>query len=396
MLFKDNYDQEMINELNPIAETKLFFKEKSITKYLTFDFRSIDSDNGTKKDIMITVRDITEQVILKQKLKESQEDAKRQMESFIGILHIDPPMLREFIESSSSELESVEKLLHIDKKKSLSASILKDIYRSIHMIKGNASLLAFKVFAEQAHSFEDTINDLSKKDSLSKTDMNLLKTELSKIKRLLNDVNNLLDRIGKIHEQMRPRRSFERDVMIQSLNNLVEQSAQDEGKNVNLDATDFKIEQIPHKERIFVKDIMIQLLRNAVAHGIELPKERKGKKKPARASIKIETFTINSSFGFSIRDDGRGIQLEKLKEKAVKSGKATAKEIEKWEQSEIVNVIFEQGISTTDKANMVSGRGVGMDIVHKKVSSRNGKIDVRFEQDKFCEFKISIPKKNGK
>lgn len=396
ILYRDSFDQDMMDELNPLSEAKLDFEDENEIKYLTFNFRNIDIDEHGEREVMITIRDITEQTILEQKLKESQEEARRQMDSLVGILHIDPPMLREFIVSASEELEYVESLLQIDKMVKLNNETLKDIYRSVHSIKGNASLLAFKVFAEQAHHFEDIISELEEKEKLQKSDLNLLRSELDKIKRLLNDVNSLLDRIGKIHEQMRPKRSYEREVLINSLSNLVNQTAKDEGKKAQLDSTKFKIEEIPHKDRIFVKEIMVQLLRNSVAHGIELPKERKAKKKPEQAKIKISTFTDKLHYGFILRDDGRGIQLEKLKEKAVESGKVTKDDAKNLDKNKLIDLIFDQGITTTDKANLVSGRGVGLDIVNKKVHSRNGDIKVLFEEDKFCEFKISIPQQSEK
>jgi ligand-binding sensor domain-containing protein/HPt (histidine-containing phosphotransfer) domain-containing protein len=391
ILYRDSFDQDMMDELNPLSEAKLNFYDENEIKYLTFNFRNIETDKHDEREIMITIRDITEQTILEQKLKESQEEAKRQMDSLVGILHIDPPMLREFIVSASEELEYVESLLQIDKMVKLNNETLKDIYRSIHSIKGNASLLAFKVFAEQAHHFEDKISELEEKETLQKSDLNVLKSELDKIKKLLNEVNGLLDRIGKIHEQMRPKRSYEREVLLNSLTNLVNQTAKDEGKKAKLDTSKFKIEEIPHKDRIFVKEIMIQLLRNSIAHGIESPKERKDKKKAEEAKIMISTFTDKSHYGFILRDDGRGIQLDKLKQKVVKKMKTSEDEIKNWDNDQIINMIFEQGITTADEANMVSGRGVGLDIVNQKVGSRKGDIKVSFEEDKFCEFKISIP-----
>jgi ligand-binding sensor domain-containing protein/signal transduction histidine kinase len=396
IIFKENFDQSMMDELNPISEAELYFKEKNIIKYLTFNFRKIDTGKLHDREIMITIRDITEQTILEQKLKESREEAKRQMDSLVSILHIDPPMLREFIVSASNELNYVESLLKDRMSGSIDPKSLKEIHRSIHSIKGNASLLAFKAFAEQAHSFEDKINALEQKETLEKSDLNSLREELKKIKILLSDVNSLLDRIGKIHEQMRPKRRYEQDILIQSLSNLVNQTAADEGKSVQLDSNEFKIEEIPHKERIFVKEIMVQLLRNAVAHGIELPEERDKNKKSDKATIEIKTFKENKHYGFSIKDDGAGIQLEKLREKAIKYAKASPEDIHDWTNEKLVNLIFEQGFSTKESADLVSGRGVGLDIVNEKVKSRNGKINVLFEEEKFCEFRISIPQTNSK
>lgn len=217
---------------------------------------------------------------------------------------------------------------------------------------------------------------------------------MKKIKKTLDEVNNLLERIGKIHEQMRPRRSYEHKVMVQSFKNLVAQLSEEQNKPIRLNSEDFKIEEIPHKERIFAKDIMVQLVRNSVAHGIQDVDQREKNNKPKEAEITIKTYSNADSFSFSVGDDGIGIQIEKLKEMAIQSGKWNAEEIADWDDQKVLDLVYEHGISTNESSDLISGRGVGLDLVKEKVWSRNGEIKIEFEPGKFCQFKVKVPKKS--
>ena len=91
------------------------------------------------------------------------------------------------------------------------------------------------------------------------------------------------------------------------------------------------------------------------------------------------------------KDDGKGIQIDKLKEKAKSLGRWSDDQIKKWNREKITNLIFESGISTFEKSNIVAGRGVGMQIIKQKVDKRSGRLAVDFEEGKYCEFTISLP-----
>jgi two-component system, chemotaxis family, sensor kinase CheA len=390
LLFKENYDQSMMDDLNPLSDANLTFNNKKI-KYLDFNFRNIETGYGNDKEVMVTVKDITEQVKLEHKLEESQQDAQRQMDWLVNILHVDPPLLQEFIVSANEEIANVEKLLSEGLDNKNGADILKTVYRSMHLIKGNASLLALKAFSEQAHEFEEKINQIQRKKTIDKNDLQTLCAELAGIKKTLNEVNKLLERIGKIHEQMRPRRSYEHKVMIQSFQNLVSQLSEEQSKPIRLETKDFKIEEIPHNNRIFTKEIMVQLIRNSVAHGIEEASQRKENNKPEEAEIIIKTEADDHGFSFSVRDDGHGIQLKKLRQQAEKSGKWDLKELSEWDDQKMIALVYEHGISTNENTDLISGRGVGLDLVKEKVQSKNGTIDIDFETGKYCQFTIKIP-----
>ena len=208
---------------------------------------------------------------------------------------------------------------------------------------------------------------------------------------MLQEVHNLLDRISRIHLQMRPKRSFENKLLLKSLNNLIEQLSQDQEKKVKFIHDRFRGNDIPHQHQLLIKDILIQLIRNAISHGIENPEERLKLGKAECGSIEVTTFKSNSEFGFNFKDDGRGLRVEKLKERALQSGKWSKKEIDQWDLRHVIETIYTPGISTAEEIDMLSGRGVGMDSVKEKVESHGGSIDVKFEAGKYCEFIVALP-----
>jgi ligand-binding sensor domain-containing protein/signal transduction histidine kinase len=391
IIFSNSHDQKMMDDLNPLSEVKFDFGKGHDPKYLAFKFRKIYSLNGKHKELIVTIRDITSKILLEQQLKESQEEAKRKMDWLVSILHIDPPLLKDFLTSSNDEIQIVEKLISDVTTVKNHKNIMEKIYRSMHLIKGNASLLSLNTFAEQTHEFEDKISVLQKKRTLNFNDLNILNDGLVNMKKTLDEVNSLLERIGEIHQQMRPKRSYEFKEMIQAFKNLIKQLSEKDNKKIDLKYDNFRIEDIPYKDQLFIKDIIVQLIRNSVVHGVESIEERRAKHKPIPATIELTTHSDDIHYQLKIRDDGRGIQLQKLKERAIESGKWTRKEIERWDRDTLQNIIFEHGISTAEEIDLAAGRGIGLDIVKEKVLSRKGEIKINSKEGEFLAFEITVP-----
>lgn len=265
----------------------------------------------------------------------------------------------------------------------------------MHLIKGNASLLDLKIFVNKAHEFEENISSIQEKVTIIKSDFDPLRIKLEEIRNTLSEVNDLIERMSKIHNQFRPKRSFENKLLIQSINNLVEQLSKDVSKKIKLIHEKFSGGDIPYHLRLLVKELLIQLIRNSISHGIEYPEERKKQNKNPCGKIEISTSIRNKILVLRVKDDGCGIQIEKLKEKALESGKWDSEEINTWNEEKVLESIFIPGISTTTNADFVSGRGVGMDIVKQKLIENNGRIKIFFSKDQFCEFIISLPIKSG-
>lgn len=136
-------------------------------------------------------------------------------------------------------------------------------------------------------------------------------------------------------------------------------------------------------------DPLVHVLRNAVAHGLEGPEERKANGKPEVGVVKISTTRRGNSATISISDDGRGIQLEKIRAKAIELGWVTAED--KLDRQDLIDMIFRPGFSTKKEADDTSGRGVGMDVVLDRLSTLNGTVDVKTVEGQGTEFILQIP-----
>ena len=139
---------------------------------------------------------------------------------------------------------------------------------------------------------------------------------------------------------------------------------------------------------------LIHLIRNASDHAIESPEERVALKKNETGTISISSEEKNDSIIVEIRDDGRGIDSEKIKNKLIEKKWYNQKDIELLSEEEIFLMIFRSGFSTAAQVTDVSGRGVGMDVVKSTIDNLGGRIDIRSKvgQGTSFLFKIPLPK----
>lgn len=138
-----------------------------------------------------------------------------------------------------------------------------------------------------------------------------------------------------------------------------------------------------------VIDPLMHLVRNSIDHGIEPLEERKKKGKSARGSIVLKAFQRGNHVVIEVTDDGRGIDIEKVTEKAVE--RKMLNPGDRIEEHEIVDFIFAPGFSTKDQVSEISGRGVGMDVVKEKMASLGGFIEISTKKDKGTTFTLTLP-----
>jgi ligand-binding sensor domain-containing protein/signal transduction histidine kinase len=392
LLFQDNTIEESIEDLNPLVDIEFIFHkgDSKISKYLDFGFKRIKEKENKEIELIATVRDVTEQVLLAKQLKEEEARRERLLQLILGILNVEPEMLHEFSESAKRELEFIDSILNAPKIDDYEALLIK-MYRATHLIKGNARLLNIDYFAQAAHKFEDMISEVQKKTRIDKKDLEPLRGKLFELQTGIEEMEKVIERLGKVLKHKKGKQRTDTRALFRSLENLINSFSSDLGKKIKFSYKNFKYSLIPEKYHLLVKEVLIQLVRNSISHGIESPEERKRLRKPAVGKIEIATFKKDDTIGFRLRDDGRGIQLEKLKEKALQSGKWNANEINKWDTQKVVDLIFTSGISTARYVGMVAGRGVGLEGVKHRIQEHHGEISVRFDQGKYCEFEICLP-----
>jgi two-component system chemotaxis sensor kinase CheA len=134
---------------------------------------------------------------------------------------------------------------------------------------------------------------------------------------------------------------------------------------------------------------LLHIIRNSLDHGIESKQERIEKLKNIVGTITIKASTVGSYVQIEISDDGAGLNTVKIRNKAISKGLIS--EQDKLTEQEIYNLIFESGFSTSESVTDVSGRGVGMDVVRRKVQEMRGMIKIESEPDRFTRFILKLP-----
>lgn len=140
-----------------------------------------------------------------------------------------------------------------------------------------------------------------------------------------------------------------------------------------------------------LEEPLIHILRNAIDHGIENKELRQSRGKPLEGTVILNAERRGNHIVISIRDDGGGLDKEKIKTKAIEKKIVTEEQLKTMTDNEIYNLIFVQGFSTSEKIDLVSGRGVGMDIVKAAVGKSKGRIEIKTEQGKYTEFLLVFP-----
>lgn len=140
-----------------------------------------------------------------------------------------------------------------------------------------------------------------------------------------------------------------------------------------------------------VRDPLTHLVRNSVDHGLEKTAERIAAGKPGIGTLRLRAWHAGGQVNIELSDDGRGINVARVKEKAVAAGLLTADVAERMEQREALNLIFLPGLSTADKVTNISGRGVGMDVVRTHVEKLGGSLELSSTAGQGTAVRIRLP-----
>ena len=206
--------------------------------------------------------------------------------------------------------------------------------------------------------------------------------------RFLACLEQLEHNTREIQEQTMSIRMLPVDKTFQRIPRIVHDLSIAQGKQVTLE---FSGETTELDKTVLEKigDPLVHLVRNALDHGIETPDTRASKGKPEQGTIKINASYEGSYVILRISDDGNGINSEKLLATAIEKNLVT--EGEELSESQIQNMIFLPGLSTSNEVSDISGRGVGMDVVRRNISDLGGTVDVWSEQGIGSTFTIRLP-----
>jgi two-component system chemotaxis sensor kinase CheA len=136
-----------------------------------------------------------------------------------------------------------------------------------------------------------------------------------------------------------------------------------------------------------LSDALLHLVRNAVDHGVDTADERAATGKPPQATVRLHAMQLGSEVTIVVSDDGRGIDVDRVRQKAARLDIAT----DAMSDADALQLIFQSGLSTTSFVSDLSGRGVGLDVVQASVQAARGRVEVRSEPGAGSEFRVIVP-----
>ncbi|MBT4837279.1 MAG: PAS domain-containing protein [Methylococcales bacterium] len=404
------------------------------SKIIQLDWVPILTDDDIVEKILIIAQDVTE-------LRQLAIEAEKQKEelNIIGqILNISQEKFNGFTESAFDYI--AENKTIIEKTTEKDPDSLSALFRNMHTIKGNARTYEFTGLTNTIHEVEQTYDNLRKDpDSVWNAELLLKELEMANCAiKHYNDINsNKLGRKGRAGDLLTSRGTFipngilddtvqisqyatakyPDDEKLKALHNNIRKvgkiplerlasgamdSVHSLAGELNKPVPDFKLNDLNahfhHNLAEPLKSSFMHIVRNSLDHGIESEEERVNQGKAGKGTIVFEVKDINNSAEIHIHDDGRGLALHKIHEKAVKNEILSADD--KPTAQQVANLIFHSGLSTAEAVTQVSGRGVGMDAVKSFMTKVGANVEIKLLSDSNeitfspFEFIITIPSNN--
>ncbi len=396
LLFDDNIIEDLIGTLNPLEKVQLNFLETNGNfekKHLNFEFYRVMQGEQIQ-DILVSVRDITQQIELEQKLESTREEGEKQAEMLVSLLQADTTTLHSFLKTAKQSLADINNVLKepINNSHDYQTKIER-MFVKIHRLKGDSSAIRLGAFSSQLHAFESELERLKQTYHMEGMDFLPLTIRLDKLISYVDAMYSLATRLNHNHQTTPDNVEIDRQQsQWKHLENLATDVAADQGKQVQLISSGLYETQLDEETKQGINEILIQLLRNAVVHGIETVEERRKNNKPDIGRIDIRLAKrSDEQLELTIRDDGRGINFEAVKAMAIKEGVASTHTIMKWSNTQLVNVLFSSGFSMASDTTIHAGRGIGMEAVGASLRNIGGLMRLNQSAGKFCEFYIELP-----
>jgi len=224
--------------------------------------------------------------------------------------------------------------------------------------------------------------------SSSDTAFDATSSDLSKRSHLVHSIERALSAAAGAATSLRavPIRN-----VFRKLERAAWETARMSGKSIRLHLEDNQVE-IDHAVLNQISDAMLHLVRNAVDHGIESPDQRTSLGKAKEGTITLRCRSTAEMIVLEIIDDGKGLDLGRIRDKAVQAGLLSALEADAMTEADLRELIFQPGFSTAGQVTQISGRGVGMDIVKRAVVAVGGTVSVESRRGRGCTFTLRLPK----
>lgn len=388
-------------------------------KVLDLTWAPVVNEHDMVDQILLCVRDVTEL----RKLSAEAAEQKRELEIIGEILAVQQEKFHDFIISAITYIDEIELIIRNNPDGGTDA--INVMFRNMHTIKGNARTYGLTNLTNPVHDIESGYNELRQAESMIAWDQTRLLDELATLRDLvehyakvnevslgrkgagrrgsvdkyllvdikhIHEIVNLLEKVSNtnIHDLIEVKNVAHKTLKLlgteelsYTLSSIID-SLPAVAKSLNKPEPEVLVKDGKLRLRTqsvgTIKDVFTHLFRNCMDHGLELPDERLAKGKSAQGRIDVAIEMTNENIKISIKDDGRGLALGKIREKAINDGQIQENETISDEQ--IAAFIFLPGLSTADKVTDISGRGVGMDAVLNFAKKEGGNVKINFLDDK--------------
>jgi len=303
----------------------------------------------------------------------------------------------ELVTASSQVSDKIDKTLEIsDQIKTQDIrvhDILEELSSTIYKQEKDQITMLSSMQNKEFDTLEmDTYNELHSVAGLLTESILDSETIENTLTRQLKDIHNnlrLVENLNKeLSETILSSRMESLNTLIPRLERIVRQTCRKTNKEAELIVTGNDI-NIDTDILSGLVDPLLHLLRNAIDHGIETPETRKTKKKSTTGQIKLNFSRQGNFILMQLKDDGAGINSEKIYQHAINKGLITPDQ--EFSENEVLKLILEPGFSTQTNVTDISGRGVGMDVVNKGIEALKGSLTISSELDEGSCFNIKIP-----
>lgn len=406
-------------------------------------------EHGVAK-IMLIVQDVSDKKKLEREMATQAKEYQENLHDIVEVIQLDQELFMMFINNCREQLLDFEpKLIRLQKERE-NEDLLNELFRIAHTIKGNANQFKLERIAREIHGLEEIFDKLRRRERVISDELlndlfhrlDLIRTrfksieevylrvtrgknrdigktcssqrqpeEASMIRVKMEDLDYLIGLVQKgcAHENGGEDLAECRNILTESFERLqamkriplgrmftrfprmVRDIAVGQGKEVDLI---IQGEDIVVDKYVFERlgDPLVHIIRNGVDHGVETSAERIGRNKPKEGRIEVYAEMTAGQLIIAVRDDGRGIDLERVVEKAVDTGLISGEDVAGWDEKAKIDLIFAPGFSTNERLTEISGRGVGMDVVKNViVNELHGNIELTTEKGRGTEIRLTIP-----
>lgn len=442
-LYNPRVKTKLVNDLNPLNKVNLHSESEDgvSSRYLDFRFSRVYEGKDIAR-ILVNVQDVSDAVLLEQRLEKERAQNDMQVEMLTTILNVSPALINDFINNTKAHIDKMNNILKNPGSSQFELEgKLKSLYREMHSLKGEASALKLHSFTKIATDAEDKLQALQRQGQLSGNDFLPLAVHLDDLLSLSQTIEALGERITAssgvntiaTKSSQDTANNITNNTTVQTTtNNLKEQEvsgvqavsmdvdfdenhsikkpssaiesyyknfaddiAKRQGKQIEMHIEGFDAidgMDMSNDTQSAIKEIALQLIRNAIVHGVETPEQRKLSFKATTGVINMALAEQDDMIVLTVEDDGHGIDYDKIRQKLLSLGGYSEDEVKELSKQQLLNALFSSGFTTKESADEDGGRGVGLDIIKSHAKELGGKLNVHSEYGRLTRFNVKLPK----